>query len=94
MNKLEPILTEKTLKLAEEGKYTFRVESGLNKHQIKKLVEDVFGVHVIGVRTVKESGERKRTSTGRKRIILPEKKALVTLKEKEKIDLFETKKKK
>jgi len=93
MNKLEPILTEKTLKLAEEGKYTFRVGLGLNKFQIKKLIEDVFGVHAVSVRTVKESGERKRTQRG-KRVILPEKKAIVTLKEKEKIDLFETKKKK
>ena len=94
MNKLEPILTEKTLKLAEEGKYTFRVGLGLNKFQIKKLIEDVFGVHAVSVRTVKESGERRRTQRGTKRVILPEKKAIVTLKEKEKIDLFETKKKK
>ena len=42
--------------------------------------------------TVKVPGETKRTAKGRKKIILPGKKAIVTLKEKEKIDLFETKK--
>jgi len=93
MEKLEPVLTEKTLKLAEEGKYTFRVSLGFNKSKIKKLVEKVFGVHVVSVKTIKEPGERKRTITGRYRKILPTKKAIVTLKEKEKIDVFETKKK-
>lgn len=91
--KLEPILTEKTLKLAEGGKYTFRVSLDLNKYQIKQLIEKVFDVHVTDVHTVTESGEKKRTLSGRKREILPGKKAIVSLKEKEKIDLFETKKK-
>lgn len=89
---LEPIITEKSTKLAEDGKYTFRVEFGLNKFQIKKLIEEVFGVHVTSVRTAKIAGEKKRTILGRKRIIKPSQKAIVTLKEKEKIDLFETKK--
>ena len=90
---LEPIVTEKSTKLAEEGKYTFRVSIGLNKFQIRKLIEDVFGVHVTDIRTAKIAGEKKRTAQGRQRIIKPFKKAIVTLKEKEKIDLFETKKK-
>jgi large subunit ribosomal protein L23 len=92
--KLEPIISEKSLKLASEGRYTFRVDRNLNKYQIKKLVQDVFDVHVTKVRTIKEPGELKRTFRGRKRIIQPGKKAIVTLKDKEKIDLFEEKKKK
>jgi large subunit ribosomal protein L23 len=90
---LEPIITEKSTKLADEGKYTFRVDIGQTKFQIKKLIEDVFGVHVTNVRTARIAGERKRTAQGRKRVVMPFKKAIVTLKEKEKIDLFETKKK-
>jgi large subunit ribosomal protein L23 len=87
--KLEPILTEKSLRDAKEGRYTFRVDPGLTKHKIRKLVEEVFGVHVTKVRTIKEKGEVKRTVFGKKRVITPKKKAIVTLKEKEKIDLFE-----
>lgn len=93
MKKIVPVITEKSTKLAKEGKYTFRVSKGMNKHQIKKLVEDVFDVHVTKVRTLNEKGETKRTFSGRKRIIKPTKKAIVTLKEKEKIELFEEGKK-
>lgn len=93
MSKLEPVLTEKTMSLASEGKYTFRVDRNLNKHKIKKLIEETFGVKVVGVRTMNEAGEMKRTLTGRKRVIQPRKKAIVQLAEKEKIDLFEESKK-
>lgn len=90
---IEPVITEKTTKLAEEGKYTFRVNSGLNKFQIKKLIEDVFKVHVTGVHTQKIGGHTKKNLKGKIRVNLPFKKAIVSLKEKEKIELFETKKK-
>ncbi|KKQ41767.1 MAG: 50S ribosomal protein L23 [Microgenomates group bacterium GW2011_GWC1_37_8] len=91
--KLEPIITEKTLKLAQAGKYTFRVDKNLTKYQIKKLVNDIFNVHTQRIWTIKVAGEVKKTTRGEKRIIKPTKKAIVSLKEKEKIDLFETKKK-
>ena len=91
--KLEPVITEKSTRLAEEGKYTFRVNIGLNKFKIKKIIEEVFGVHVTSVKTIKERGETKKNFRGRIRVIKPQKKAIVTLGEKEKIDLFETKKK-
>lgn len=90
---LKPVMTEKSLELAKKGKYTFKVKVGLGKHQIKKLIEDVFGVHVTSVRSMNIRGETRRALSGRKRKIMPSKKAIVTLAEKEKIDLFETKKK-
>jgi large subunit ribosomal protein L23 len=89
MKKLEAVFTEKTLNEAKKGRYTFRVDKGLNKHQIKEMVEKMFGVNVTDIKTMNESGEVKRTLLGRKRIILPKKKAIVSLKDKEKIDIFE-----
>lgn len=89
---LEPIITEKSTELAKKGKYTFKVKVGLRKHQIKKLIEDLFGVHVREIRTMNIRGETRKTLSGRKRKIMPSKKAIVSLAEKEKIDLFETKK--
>lgn len=91
--KLEPVITEKSLELSKKGKYTFKVGVSFRKHQIKKLIEEIFGVHVKKVWTMNIRGETKKTFQGRKRKIMPSKKAIVTLAEKEKIDLFETKKK-
>jgi len=89
---LKPLLTEKTQNLAKEGKYTFRVGKGLTKHEARKLIEEIYGVHVREIWSLKESGEVKKTLAGRKRIVKPGKKVIVQLKEKEKIDLFESKK--
>jgi large subunit ribosomal protein L23 len=91
MNKLKPILTEKSLSLAKKGKYTFWVNTHLNKHQIRKLVSEVFEVTVKKVRTINVAGEKSRTLKGKKKVIRPKKKAIVTLAEKQKIDLFEAK---
>jgi large subunit ribosomal protein L23 len=87
--KLIPVITEKSLKDAKEGKYTFRVDKGMDKFAVKKLIEETFNVHVVDVNTIKVPGEVKKTMTGRKRMVKPGKKAIVKLKEKEKIDLFE-----
>jgi large subunit ribosomal protein L23 len=91
--KLEPIITEKTLNAAKRGEYTFRVGVGLNKHQIRSLIEKVFDVHVVAVRTMNVAGEVKRAYTGKRKEIKPSKKAIVTLKDKEKIALFDESKK-
>ena len=90
--KLQPILTEKSLEEAKKGNYTFWVDRSMTKYQIKKLVDGVFGVHTVRVRTMNVAGETKRTIIGRKRIIQSRKKTIVKLAAKEKIDLFETKK--
>ncbi len=87
--KLEPIITEKSLRLAANGQYTFRVDRQANKYGIKALIEKVFDVSVTRVRTIKEPGRVKTTMTRKKRIIQPGKKAVVTLKKGDKIDLFE-----
>lgn len=91
--KLEPVLTEKSLNLAKDGKYTFWVGPSFSKDQIKKQVGEVFGVKVKRVRTANVAGGKKRTAMGRIRKIMPRKKAIVELEGKDTIDLFETKSK-
>lgn len=93
MQKIIPVLTEKSLSEAQSGKYSFWVDRGLSKDKIKVIIYELFGVNVVRVRTVNVSGQIKKNYRGRKRIIQPRKKAIVTLREKEKIDLFEESKK-
>jgi large subunit ribosomal protein L23 len=57
---LEPILTEETWARMEEGKYAFRVALGANKVQIRKAVEELFGVHVVKVWTANRKGKPRR----------------------------------
>lgn len=90
--RIKPILTEKSLSLAKKGKYSFWIEKGLNKIQIKKMIEDLFGVHITSTRTMAYKGGIKTNLKRRKIKIASRKKAIVALKQGEKIDLFETKK--
>lgn len=92
--KLIPIYTEKSTRLAKEGKYTFSVDLTATKQAIKKAVLDVLGVHVTSVRTIRTYVEHKRNARGTKMKVRAVKKAIITIKEGEKIDLFEEKKSK
>lgn len=87
-----PILTEKSLNVAKEGKYTFVVGVGLNKAEIAKLISSIYAVHVKTVRTLNYKAGVKRNVRGRKVSIKAFKKAVVTLAKDEKIDAFEVKK--
>lgn len=56
-----PIITEKTMKLIEnESKYTFRVAKNVNKVEIKKAIETIFGVKVESVNTINVMKKAKR----------------------------------
>jgi large subunit ribosomal protein L23 len=81
-------LTEKGTLLSEkENKYIFRVKPHANKLQIKQAIEQLFGKKVIAVNTCNYAGKKKRERTanfGRK---AHWKKAIVTLKEGDRIDL-------
>lgn len=89
--KLKPVLTEKSLKDAKEGKYTFWVGRELRKPQIRKTLSEVFGVHVTSVKTINYKA-RKKTNFLRKKVTMrARKKAFVTLAEKEKIAIFDEK---
>lgn len=91
--KLIPIITEKSLKNAKDGRYTFSVGTGSNKEEIKKQVEAIFKVHVTSVATMNRRGETKKNFRGQIQSSAASKKAIVTLTKDEKIDLFEEKKK-
>ena len=81
-------LTEKGTLLSEkQNKYVFRVKPHANKLQIKNAIEQLFGKKVIAVNTCNYAGKKKRERTanfGRK---AHWKKAIVTLKEGDRIDL-------
>ncbi|HNZ36398.1 MAG: 50S ribosomal protein L23 [Candidatus Marinimicrobia bacterium] len=94
---IKPILTEKINELQEsQNKYGFKVHPSANKIEIKKAVEDKFGVKVEKVATQNimgktklmtvRSGGRVIRTTGRRSNW---KKAIVTLKEGEKIDFYQ-----
>ncbi|MBI3443527.1 50S ribosomal protein L23 [Candidatus Woesebacteria bacterium] len=87
--KIKPILTERTLKLAKDGWYTFSVSSGFSKFDIKNAINELFGVHVRKVRTAKSKARVRKDYKGRFKKVKAFKKAAVKLSEKEKIDLFE-----
>ncbi len=57
---IEPIVTEKATKIAEKlQRYTFRVSPDATKFQIKKLVEELYGVKVVSVNTAVVRGKNK-----------------------------------
>lgn len=90
---LKPVFTEKSLGLAKLGKYSFWIDRSATKSAVKSLIAKMFDVHVISIKTITVSGEAKRTQRGKKFQVLKSKKAIVTLKDGEKIDLFEESKK-
>ncbi len=90
---MKPLFTEKSLIEAQKGRFTFKVQKGLNKFQIKNLIEEIFNVHVIDVATLNYKGNTRRTNRGVKVTTTPWKKAIVTLKSGETIELFSQEKK-
>ncbi|MGO1181847.1 MAG: 50S ribosomal protein L23 [Micrococcaceae bacterium] len=83
---IQPVVSEKSYGLIDEGKYTFLVDPRSNKTEIKLAVEKIFDVKVSSVNTINRAGKRKRTRFGwgaRKNT----KRAIVTLKEGT-IDIF------
>ena len=57
---IKPIITEKTMAITEEGKYTFVVAPDAEKPEIKAAAEKLFGVKVTGVNVANYDGKTKR----------------------------------
>ena len=85
---LKPVVSEKSYALLDAGVYTFIVHPEANKTEIRQAVESIFGVRVTNVNTLNRKGKKKRR--GRWFGTRPDtKRAIVTLAEGQKIDLFE-----
>lgn len=93
MKKIVPILTEKSLNDAKEGKYTFWVDNSWNKHKIATEIKRIFDVEIKSVKTINYKRTRKRNYLGRYKEFPSRKKAIISIKGKGKIDIFETKSK-
>lgn len=85
---IRPLVTEKGTRLQEEGNnYAFQVAPGANKHQIKAAVEALYDVKVTRVRTMNRKGKPRRARM-RMTTTSDWKRAVVTLDEASKIELF------
>ena len=83
---LSPVVTEKSTNLSEQNKIVFKVNKKFNKKIIKKNIEKIFKVEVVKVNIVNKKS-KKKSSRGRKVRIPGFKKAIVTLKKGQNIDL-------
>jgi len=86
---IKPVVTEKSYSLAGQNKYTFVVAPEANKVEIKKAVEDLFKVKVLKVNTLNVKGKPRRIR-GRTGYRPDYKKAVVTLRPGDKIEVFES----
>lgn len=90
---LQPVISEKSLDEVAKGRFTFKVARQANKLDIKKAVEEKFKVDVVNISTINLQGKEKQQRT-RTRVLKvakkPFKKAVVTLKEGQKISVFES----
>jgi len=84
-----PVVSEKSYSLIEANKYSFRVHPSAHKTQIRQAVEDLFDVKVVGVNVVKVKPKPKRRRGAFKGTRPGWKKAIVELREGDKIDIFE-----
>ena len=85
---LAPVVSEKSYGLIDNNAYTFIVHPGANKTEIRQAVETIWDVKVLSVNTINRKGKTKRFRfTEGKRA--DTKRAIVKLREGDKIDLFE-----
>jgi large subunit ribosomal protein L23 len=85
---IKPVVTEKTMNLLADNKYTFLVDKKSNKTEIKNAIEDIFKVKVDKVSTMVVKGKPKRMGRFEGRTS-DRKKAIISLKPGQKIKLFE-----
>tara|TARA_Y100000590_G_C15653506_1_gene989716 strand:- start:828 stop:1130 length:303 start_codon:yes stop_codon:yes gene_type:complete len=83
---LSPVVTEKSTNLSQQNKITFKVPFKLTKITIKKNIEKIFKVNVTKVNIINKQG-RKKLVRGRKVKVKGYKKAIITLKKGQNIDL-------
>ena len=83
---ISPVVTEKSTNLSEQNKIVFKVPDRANKDNLKKNIEKIFKVNVIKINIINKKNRTKFTR-GRKVKISGFKKAIITLKKGQSIDL-------
>ena len=87
---IRPVITERSMNSVADKKYVFEVAPTAGKIEIKKAIEEIFGVKVAKVNTMNVSGKAKRMGAARPGRTKDWKKAIVQLAEDSKsIELFE-----
>jgi large subunit ribosomal protein L23 len=86
---IRPVVSEKSYAGLELNTYTFLVDRRANKTEIKEAIQKIWNVQVSSVRTLNRRGKvkRRRFTKGKRP---DEKRAIVTLVEGDKIEIFET----
>jgi large subunit ribosomal protein L23 len=85
---IKPLITEKsTHQQNTRNTYAFQVNTGANKHQIKKAIEEMYEVKVLDVRTMNRRGKPRRTKVKMTKTS-DWKRAVVKLDENSRIELF------
>ena len=83
---LSPLVTEKSTNLSEINKVVFKVNSSADKKSIKKSIEKIFKVNVIKINIINKQ-RRIKIARGKKAKVRGYKKAIITLKKGQNIDL-------
>ena len=83
---LSPFVTEKTTNLSEQNKIVFKVPTKANKKNLKSNIEKIFKVNVMKINIINKQN-RTKFSRGRKVKVSGYKKAIITLKKGQSIDL-------
>ena len=83
---LSPFVTEKTTNLSEQNKVVFKVPATANKKNLKTNIEKIFKVNVVKINIINKQNRIKLTR-GRKVKVSGYKKAIITLKKGQSIDL-------
>ena len=87
---IRPVITEKSMEAVADKKYVFEVAKDANKVEIRKAIEQIFGVKVLSVNTINVPGKATRGRTGRVGYTSDWKKAIIRLTEDSTtIELFE-----
>ena len=74
-----PLITEKSVRLSQQGRYTFRCKTSANKIEISQAIEQAYGVKVARVNTLIVKCKIKQVGRARKGKLADWKKAIVTL---------------
>ena len=83
---LSPLVTEKSTILSDQNKIVFKVPSKANKINLKKNIEKIFKVNVTKINIINKQ-PRKKIVRGKKVKVMGHKKAIITLKKGQSIDL-------